>query len=292
MNAKRSNRRIGNFESMEERKLFAADLGFDLAAPAPDTQAAIQVSLRSEAVDLAVDGYEEGSERSDDKEWHDTKPMGWDNTVHKKWTDGGISVDREMIESGEKGSTEYINIGVGELQECTISKSMDTASMSLAQFAINGNSPGTAEIDFVEVGGGGDAVPSANEGLRGLLLPAVQQAHADAPGHNVGLMSIGGDLEVGQLNVQRPASACSDTSPELNRSETQSIAATDVIFETDNDVELFLLTGDTRDMVENGTVEGANEIVLNTVYNANGPIRVMAGGAVTGIFLRTDVESL
>ena len=57
-------------------------------------------------------------------------------------------------QSGEKGGTADINIGVGELQECTISKSMDSASARLAQFAINGNSPGTAEIDFVEVGGG------------------------------------------------------------------------------------------------------------------------------------------
>ena len=54
---------------------------------------------------------------------------------------------------GEKGGTADINIGVGELQECTISKSMDSASAQLAQFAINGNSPGTAEIDFVEVAG-------------------------------------------------------------------------------------------------------------------------------------------
>jgi hypothetical protein len=45
-----------------------------------------------------------------------------------------------MKESGEKGGTEDINIGVGELQECTISKSMDTSTMDLAQFAINGNS--------------------------------------------------------------------------------------------------------------------------------------------------------
>ena len=55
--------------------------------------------------------------------------------------------------SGEKGGTADINIGVGELQECTISKSMDSASAQLAQFAINGNSPGQAEIEFVEVGG-------------------------------------------------------------------------------------------------------------------------------------------
>jgi hypothetical protein len=51
-----------------------------------------------------------------------------------------FGVEREMKESGEKGGTEDINIGVGELQECTISKSMDAGSTRLAQFAINGNS--------------------------------------------------------------------------------------------------------------------------------------------------------
>lgn len=68
-----------------------------------------------------------------------------------------FGVEREMKESGEKGGTEDINIGVGELQECTISKTMDRASGQLAQFAINGNSLGTAQIYFVEVGGGGGA---------------------------------------------------------------------------------------------------------------------------------------
>jgi type VI secretion system secreted protein Hcp len=70
-----------------------------------------------------------------------------------------FGVEREMKESGEKGGTEDINIGVGELQECTISKSLDMASMDLAQFAINGNSAGTAEIHFVETKGGGDGKP-------------------------------------------------------------------------------------------------------------------------------------
>ena len=46
-----------------------------------------------------------------------------------------FGVEREMKESGEKGGTEDINIGVGELQECTISKSMDTASPLIAQLA-------------------------------------------------------------------------------------------------------------------------------------------------------------
>jgi len=59
-----------------------------------------------------------------------------------------FGVEREMKESGEKGGTQDLNIGVGELQECTISKSMDTASAKLAQFAINGNSPGDCEICF------------------------------------------------------------------------------------------------------------------------------------------------
>ena len=66
----------------------------------------------------------------------------------------GFGVEREMKESGEKGGTEDINIGVGELQECNITKSMDRASAKLAQFAINGNSLGTATIDFVETAGG------------------------------------------------------------------------------------------------------------------------------------------
>lgn len=60
-----------------------------------------------------------------------------------------FGVERELSESA-KGGTADINIGVGELQECTISKSMDRASARLAQFAINGNSAGQAEIHFVQ----------------------------------------------------------------------------------------------------------------------------------------------
>lgn len=49
-----------------------------------------------------------------------------------------------------RGGTEDINIGVGELQECTISKSMDSSSPKLAQYAINGNSLGACEICLAE----------------------------------------------------------------------------------------------------------------------------------------------
>ena len=44
-----------------------------------------------------------------------------------------FGVEREMKESGEKGGTEDINIGVGELQEATISKSMDRSSPALSK---------------------------------------------------------------------------------------------------------------------------------------------------------------
>lgn len=52
-----------------------------------------------------------------------------------------FGVEREMKESGEKGGTEDINIGVGELQEATVSKSMDRANTPIAQHSIIGNSP-------------------------------------------------------------------------------------------------------------------------------------------------------
>ena len=41
-----------------------------------------------------------------------------------------FGVEREMKESGEKGGTEDINIGVGELQECTNSAVADEAIKS------------------------------------------------------------------------------------------------------------------------------------------------------------------
>lgn len=167
MKTNRTSRRNMIFESMEKRELFTSDLGFHPSVQAPETQPAVLMP-----VDLMVDGYEESRDASDGKKWQDTKLMGWDNTTHKKCNDEGITseapdyfiadsfsfgVEREMKESGEKGGTEDINIGVGELQECTISKSMEAAIAKLAQFAINGDSPGTAGIDFVKVAGGVDA---------------------------------------------------------------------------------------------------------------------------------------
>lgn len=48
----------------------------------------------------------------------------------------GFGVEREMKESGEKGGTTDINIGVGELQECTLSGVDDIGLISSYSFEI------------------------------------------------------------------------------------------------------------------------------------------------------------
>ncbi len=60
-----------------------------------------------------------------------------------------FGVERELSDSA-KGGTADVNIGVGELQECTISKSMDMASPWLAKKAISGSSCGKSKIKFME----------------------------------------------------------------------------------------------------------------------------------------------
>lgn len=60
-----------------------------------------------------------------------------------------FGIERELADSG-KGGTADINLGIGELQECTISKSMDSASAYLARKAISGSSCKEADICFVE----------------------------------------------------------------------------------------------------------------------------------------------
>ena len=111
-------KRIARVEGLESRKLMAADFGLE---------------INVDPVDATN---------------NDTPVLVGENL--------GFGVEREMKESGEKGGTEDINIGVGELQEVTVDQSMDSASALLAQIAINDNSNGTAEIDFVEIAGGGD----------------------------------------------------------------------------------------------------------------------------------------
>lgn len=109
---------------------------FALVSASAEADASIYVKIPGIPGDVTAEGYDNG-------EW----------LLADSFSCGIENMDRKL----EKGGTQDINIGVGELQECTISKSMDSASAQLAQLAINGNSAGTAEIDFVEVSGGTEA---------------------------------------------------------------------------------------------------------------------------------------
>ncbi len=56
----------------------------------------------------------------------------------------GLAVERDMKESGEKGGTEDINIGIGELSSVVVGKQTDGISATLFLFGVNGNSFGGA----------------------------------------------------------------------------------------------------------------------------------------------------
>ncbi len=170
-------RQLGSIETLEQRQLMAGDT---LGAVTPDVEPSAMIFVKIPPMgDSSVQtaSYDDGSTAADtfrfsvEREMKESGEKGGtadinigvgelqECTISKSMDPASTAfgVEREMKESGEKAGTEDINIGVGELQECTVSKSMDMCSMDLAQAAINGNSPGTAEIDFVEVAGGGDA---------------------------------------------------------------------------------------------------------------------------------------
>lgn len=167
MKSNRTSRRNMNFESMEKRELFAADLGMDLAlaTTTPEPQAMIFVKIPviggdssistsdehaingnscgvAEIDFVEVGGDSSGESRAFVKSWStsgdaDDRPT--EEVAFNKVAFGdaatadsfSFGVEREMKESGEKGGTEDINIGVGELQECTISKSMEAAAVDV-----------------------------------------------------------------------------------------------------------------------------------------------------------------
>ena len=58
----------------------------------------------------------------------------------------GFGVEREMKESGEKGGTSEPATSVPSVSEIVVTKSMDMATVQLAQYAIEGNSPGVCLI--------------------------------------------------------------------------------------------------------------------------------------------------
>lgn len=194
MNAYKIRRRNMNFEAMEKRELFAADLGMDIAiaSDAPSLGTAeiefVEVAGGDAADGNAAPNLEYKLERAFVKSWStsgdaDDRPteevafyynkiaFGYESAVAGEFAMG---VEREMKESGEKGGTADMNIGVGELQECTISKSMERQAnidAALRQIDDDKSTPASnADAFFIR-----DA-----SAKMGLLLPAVQAAREAA----------------------------------------------------------------------------------------------------------------
>lgn len=120
----------------------ALSVVFTMLATSSNADAAIYVKIPGIPGDVTIE-----DDRYNDGTWFEIDSFSF-----------GINNDRSQGESSrEKGGTQDLNIGVGELSDFSMTKTMDTASGQLAQFAINGNSCGTAEIDFVEVAGGSEA---------------------------------------------------------------------------------------------------------------------------------------
>ena len=133
-----------NFRNVMTRTINLLVIGgfavmFALVSASAEADAAIYVKIPGIPGDVTSGGYDTG-------EWFVADSF-------------AFGVEREVKESIGKGGTQDINIGIGELQDVSISKSLNSASAQLAQLAINGNSCGAAEIDFVNVGETGEAVP-------------------------------------------------------------------------------------------------------------------------------------
>jgi filamentous hemagglutinin len=164
-----------------------------------------------------------------------------------------------------------------------------------------------------------NTVYNANGPIRvmaGGTIRAVQVLSAtDAPGHNIGLMSTGGDLEVGfvragvvngQISLSADgtirelagvdaavdvignmaviyagaAIATGDAALELGSSvEVHSFEVADIIFETDNDVELFLFTSDNRVHVK--TREG--DMIISRLLSNRDEIKLEAPNGIMDI---------
>lgn len=164
-----SRRRIGSLEILEGRRLMAADVAAEPPLPLPEAPTAIVAKATAEtgAVAALLAGgasrpASSASPAAQDAAFADHLPpavaIELENCLISNWSHTGAGgsaeyeLDRAFVKSWSTSAdadapTEDINIGVGELQECTISKSMDSASPKLAQFAINGNSPGTSAAD-------------------------------------------------------------------------------------------------------------------------------------------------
>ena len=127
MKANRKNRNM-NFEPMEKRELFAADLGLDVAV-SPASAAEPVCYLKYKLERAFIKSWSTSGDADDAQPEQasifvripgvpgDVKADGYDQGTAFTADSFSFGVEREMKESGEKGGTADMNIGVGELQE-------------------------------------------------------------------------------------------------------------------------------------------------------------------------------
>jgi len=169
----RLSQRAMNFESMEKRELFAADLGMDVVVAEPPVETAPaeieQIADSQQADQEPVCYLKYKLERAfikswstsgdaDDRPTEETQQMdlatppeataavfakydgvdgesasGYDDNKYFVADSFSFGVEREMKESGEKGGTEDLNIGVGELQEQVVTEDVDSVFAEMSQ---------------------------------------------------------------------------------------------------------------------------------------------------------------
>ncbi len=170
--------RTRSLEILEDRRLMAADVVAPLPLESLEASATVAVKTATESGAVAVDysaaampasalavgaprPASSASPAAQDAAFADHLPgpvaVELENCLISNWSHSGAGaayeLDRAFVKSwstsgdADDRSGDDINIGVGELQETTISKSMDMAAPKLAQFAINGNSPSTSAAD-------------------------------------------------------------------------------------------------------------------------------------------------
>ncbi|MFO0902431.1 MAG: type VI secretion system tube protein Hcp [Pirellulales bacterium] len=71
-------------------------------------------------------------------------------TEHFTCESVGFGITREVADSAKAGTADIV-FGVGELQEVSVSKSMDMGSPLLANFAMRGATVGNVDIKFIQV---------------------------------------------------------------------------------------------------------------------------------------------
>ena len=177
----------------------------------------------------------------------------------------------------------YVVSGTGIFLRTEVEQlTAQTVGLGLGSVLDSGNYTGSAEIEIHEVDDIIlDTIHNADGPIRVMAGGTIQalQVHSatDAPGHNIGLMSTGGDIEAGSVNVGttqgqislsangeiRESSefdaeadlignmavvyagtsiATGDAALEMNVNESHEFAATDVVFDTTGDVEIFMST--------------------------------------------------